>query len=258
MTSSPARNLLQDLNIAAPYATEARRLLETLARLDPGAEHRSYMITSAGRGEGKSTTCSLLGIVAAKVFHKRTLVIDADLHRPTAHELLGTAQRPGLFEALNGLAPLEKATRATLLPTLWMIPSGKVRGPAEEAYDNERFKALLETVKPAFDLIFIDAAPVVPVVEPLQIARHVDGILVVAMAGRSHVHMVRRMTEILEPVRSKISGIILNNAAEGLPYYYDYRYYGYERRRGGDRRAQLHALPGKAPTTGPRRGASGM
>jgi len=67
----------------------------------------------------------------------------------------------------------------------------------------------------------------VPVVEPLMMAEHVDSVLVVAMAGRTPLMLVRRMRQLIEPIFPKISGVVLNNAVEGLPYYYDYRYYGY-------------------------------
>ncbi|MGH7681250.1 MAG: hypothetical protein ACRENN_04610, partial [Candidatus Eiseniibacteriota bacterium] len=70
--------------------------------------------------------------------------------------------------------------------------------------------------------------PTVPAIEPILMAEHVDSILVVAMAGRTPVAMVRRSMQILAPVASKIAGVILNNAADGLPYFFNYSYYGYE------------------------------
>jgi capsular exopolysaccharide synthesis family protein len=223
-----SRNLIQDFNINAPYVTEVRRLLQTLARQDTGSERKVYMMASPGRGEGKSTICALLAIIAARVFHKRTLVIDSDLRRPMVHHLLGISQRPGLFEVMHGSMSLEDATRPTLLSTLFAIPSGRPSGSMGEAYVDSAFASLLTKLRPHYDMIFIDAAPVVPVVEPLLIAEHVDALLIVAMASRTPLMLLRRMRHLLEPLMPKVSGVILNNAVEGLPYYYDYRYYGYE------------------------------
>jgi capsular exopolysaccharide synthesis family protein len=186
------------------------------------------MVTSAGRGEGKSTIAGLLAVVAARIFHRRTLIIDSDLRRPSLHHLLACTERPGLFEVIHETAPIEAALRATSIPTLTAMLSGKVAGPLSEAYDDERFSAILKDVRSRYDLIVVDAAPIVPVIEPLLIAEHVDGVLLVAMAGKTPVPMVRRMRQILGPIESKVMGAILNNATEGLPYYYDYRYYGYE------------------------------
>jgi len=232
------RSLIQDFNLDAPYVTESRRLLQSLARRDTAEGSRVYLLTSAGRGEGKSTITSMLGVVAARVFHKRTLVLDGDMRRPTVHTLMSMRQTPGLREVLRGDVLAERAVRQVpLLPTLSVMTSGVARHSAHEMYDNDRFRDVLEILKPAFDLILIDAAPVVPVVEPLLMAEHADSVLLVVMAGRTPVNLLRRMREIIEPVAPKVSGIILNNATEGLPYYYDYKYYGYAaetpKRKGG-------------------------
>jgi succinoglycan biosynthesis transport protein ExoP len=186
------------------------------------------MITSAGRGEGKSTICALLGIVAARIFHRHTLIIDGDMRRPTIHQLLDLSQKPGLFEVLHGKATLDVARRPTALPLLHALPSGKPGPHVSDAYDDDAFEKLIQGMRPSYDLIFIDAAPVVPVVEPIMMAEHADGILLVAMAGKTPITMIRRMRGILAPVEAKVAGAIVNNATEGLPYYYDYSYYGYK------------------------------
>ena len=59
-------------------------------------------------------------------------------------------------------------------------------------------------------------------------AEHVDALLIVAMAGRTPASLARRLQKLLAPFSSKIAGVILNNATEELPYYHDYRYYGYK------------------------------
>jgi capsular exopolysaccharide synthesis family protein len=227
VSHSDSRNLLEDFNINAPHVTEVRRLLQTLTRQDAGQNKKVYMMASAGRGEGKSTVCALLAIISAKIFHRRTLVIDGDMRRPTLHHLLGLPQRPGLYDALHHIQPLDVVTRPTPLSNLFAITSGSATGSAGEAYIDSEFADLVQTVRPMYDIIFIDAAPVVPVVEPLLMAEHVDSVLVVAMAGRTPLMLVRRMRQLIDPIHSKVSGVVLNNAVEGLPYYYDYRYYGY-------------------------------
>ncbi len=222
------RSLFTEFSTDAPYVTEARRLLQSLMRRHRGPSCRVYMISSAGRGEGKSTICALLGIVAARIFHRHTLVVDADMRRPTMHHLLDLSQKPGLYELLHGTAPLDHARRSTTLPLLHAIPSGKPGTHVSDAYDDGAFEKMIQSLRPSYDLIFIDAAPIVPVVEPIMMAEHVDGILLIAMAGRTPITMIRRMRGILAPVESKVAGAIVNNATEGLPYYYDYSYYGYK------------------------------
>jgi capsular exopolysaccharide synthesis family protein len=185
-----------------------------------------YMVTSATRREGKSTICSLLAIVSAMVYHKRTLVIDGDFRRPSLHKLLGLGEGLGLCEALGGRISYDFVIRRTALPLLFAISSGKPFGPAGEAYRDEEFARLIASVRQGFELIFVDSPPVLPVIEPLLMAEHVDGLLLVVMAARTPLALVRRMRQILKPVTPKVCGSILNNAMDGLPYYYDHRYYG--------------------------------
>ena len=224
------KNLLDELSLDAPYVTETRRLLQNLYRLQRSApsEIRSYMVTSAGGGEGKSTICSLMAILSARIFHKRTLLIDGDLHRPSAHALVGVVRGPGLYEILRRGAAVAEVTRATSLPLLWVIPSGYPREEVGGAYSDEDFSRLLREVRSTYDVIFVDAPPAVPALEPVLMGDHVDGILIVAMAGRTPLAMVRRSVQVLEPLKKKIVGIILNNAVDGLPYAFNYRYYGFE------------------------------
>lgn len=228
MPKDAPRSLFTEFSTDAPYVTEARRLLQSLMRQHRGPACRVYMVSSAGRGEGKSTICGLLGIVAARIFHRHTLIIDADMRRPTMHQLLDLSQKPGLYDLLHGTVSLDLARRPTTLPLLHAIPSGKPGSHVSDAYDDEAFEKLLQSLRPSYDLIFIDAAPIVPVVEPIMMAEHADGILLVAMAGKTPITMIRRMRGILSPVANKVAGAIVNNATEGLPYYYDYSYYGYK------------------------------
>jgi capsular exopolysaccharide synthesis family protein len=242
------QDLLDGFEIDAPYVTEVRRLIQNLSRNHGGAkaDRRTYLVTSAARDEGKSTTCALLAIVAARVFHRRTLLIDGDLRRPTVHTLLRVSRGPGLREILEQRISVRDATRPTALPLLSVITRGDSSVPASEAYSDEAFAALMREVRDRYDYVFVDAAPVVPVIEPILMAEHVDAVLVVAMAGKTPVNMVKRSMQILAPVTSKIAGVVLNNAMDGLPYYYDYRYYGYKERRPNPL-SQPDARPGDDP-----------
>jgi capsular exopolysaccharide synthesis family protein len=254
-----APNLFDAFDVDTPVVTEVRRLLQNLTRQSKTAERRVLLVTSAARGEGKTTISGLLALVSAHVFRKRTLLIDADLRRPAVHHLFGISQRPGLYELLHDEATLERVTRTTPYPTLSIITSGHPVGPAGEAYDDDAFQALLASLRTQYDLIYVDSAPVVPVVEPLLMAEHADAILLVAMAGQTPVSLLRRMKQIVAPVRQKVAGVILNNATDGLPYYYDYRYYGYAPDRRGKRKrttedGESAAKPESAPDA--TRGAS--
>lgn len=229
--SKPAPTLFDAFDVDTPVITEVRRLLQNLARHSRNGERKIFLMTSAGRGEGKTTISGLLALVSAQVFRKRTLLIDADLRRPAVHSLLGIAQSPGLLDLFRGKCSIETATRPTPVPTFWVIASGKTSGSVAEAYDDDMFASILTTVRPRYDMIFVDSAPVVPVVEPLLMAEHVDAMILVSRAGKTPVTLIRRMKQLVAPYSDKIVGGILNNASDGLPYYYDYSYYGYQKNR---------------------------
>jgi capsular exopolysaccharide synthesis family protein len=243
---SRRNNLIRDFNAEAPYVTEVRRLLQTLLREGKRDGRRVYLLTSATRGEGKSTISGLLAIAASRFFGQRTLLIDGDPRRPTQHQLFDLTKKPGLFEVLHERSPFESAVRPTAIPTLSVLSSGESVGPDSEAYRDEEFAELIARIRDRYDLVLVDSPPIVPVAEPLMMAEHVDGILLVVMAGKTPVNLIRRMKQIIEPVSSKVVGVVLNNALDGLPYYYDYRYYGY-RQQEASRIRRKHAGGATAP-----------
>ncbi len=225
------QSLFGGISLETPHITEVRRLLQMLQQRSVGMRRQIYMITSAGRGEGKSTITGLLAFVAARIFNKRTVVVDGDLHRPMLHLLMGLTQAPGLFEYMHGRATIERVARPTPVPTLRAITAGHVLHPMGDAYHDGAFRDLLAGLREESDLIFVDSAPIVPVIEPTLMAEHVDAILTVVMAGRTSVPAARRLRRLLEPLQPKLVGAIVNNASRALPYYYEYRYYGYEPER---------------------------
>ena len=99
----------------------------------------------------------------------------------------------GLYDLLHRIQPLDIVTRPTPINNLFAITIGRATGSPGEAYNDTEFAGLLDAVRPKYDLIFIDAAPVVPVVEPLLMAEHVDSVLAVTMAGRTPLMLVRRI-----------------------------------------------------------------
>jgi capsular exopolysaccharide synthesis family protein len=236
------RTLLDEFTTEAPHVTEVRRMLQTLLREHRSTDRKVFMFTSASRGEGKSTTCALVGLVAARIFHRRILVIDTDMRRPTGHTLLAVSRSPGLFEYLVHGASIDVVQHPTLVPSLHLIPAGQASARVSESFSDTKFAELLAAVRDSYDFIFVDTAPVIPVIEPIMIAELVDGIVLVASAGVTPIPLIRRMVSILEPVRDKIVGGILCNASEGLPYFYDYAYYGYKPTSSQRRRSETSSI----------------
>ncbi len=211
-----------------PFANEFRRLLVKIIKSGTGSDEKSIMLTSAMLSEGKSTICSFLGITAAKQNGLKTLIIDSDLRRPSIHRFFDVERKHGISDILvDGFAAVE-AVKRTSIEKLDIITSGSSYAHPAEIFDAESIGYIIEELKFYYDLILVDAAPLMPVSDPLLLATKVDKIILVVKAGSTDREVVIKSAEILSSSRDKILGVVMNNMSNSLPYYYDYQYYGYD------------------------------
>lgn len=180
---------------------EAFRVLQAkLPFLNPGASVKTILVTSATRGEGKSTISSNLAVALAQRGN-RVLLIDADMRRPSQHNTFPKEQlaqveegtelpvphirKPGLSEALihlnseNGYDVLHATVKHTGIPDLYLIPSGTVPPNPIELLNSEMMTEWLELAKSEYDVIVIDSPPVRAVADPMILANIVDAIVYV-------------------------------------------------------------------------------
>ena len=183
---------------------EAFRVLQAkLPFLNPGASVKTILVTSATRGEGKSTLSSNLAVTLAQRGNK-VLLIDADMRRPSQHstfsneqllqEETGTSElpvaridtrKPGLSEAIihlnaeNADDVLHAMVKQTDIPDLYLLPSGTVPPNPIELLNSEMMNRLLELAKSEYDVIVIDSPPVRAVADPMILANIVDAIVYV-------------------------------------------------------------------------------
>ena len=188
---------------------------------------KNFLITSATVGEGKSIIASFLAITISKYRETNTLLVDCDLRRPKIHKLFGLEQQGGFFEVMSGEISLKSSFKDTPINNLKILTSGKqTRSPAE-LFNSLRLKDLFAEMKFYFDAIIVDCAPVIPVSDPLILSNEMDGVLLVVRAGKTQREVVKRATDLMKDAGVNILGVILNNMERALPYYYDYKYYGY-------------------------------
>ncbi|MBD3403605.1 polysaccharide biosynthesis tyrosine autokinase [candidate division GN15 bacterium] len=234
-------SIIDYYSLESPFATEFRRLLQRLKRHDAGHELKVVMITSANLSEGKSTICALMSITAAKKGIK-TLLVDTDLRRPTVHKLFNVDREPGLTGVLeNGLIG-KNVVRKSPLEHLDLITAGRPTAEAAEVFDAPAIGRLLTEMKFYYDLIIVDCAPIIPVSDPMLLAPEVDGVLMVVRAGQTSRDVATRAVDIMRSNKTEILGVVLNNANNTLPYYYDYKYYGYNYAPSrAEQRANKHA-----------------
>lgn len=219
-------SIIDLFSLETSFATEFRRLLHNLLHSERKTELKTVLLTSSTLSEGKSTTCALLAITAAKNGLK-TLLLDCDLRRPAVHKLFQLERDRGTGEVLaEGLA-VKNAIKKSGLDNLDIITAGKVYAHPAEVFHSPSIGRLLEEVKFYYDLILIDSPPIIPVSDPMLLANEVDGVILVVKAGETQREVVSRSVEIINADRPKLLGVILNNVGNTLPFYYDDHYYGY-------------------------------
>jgi capsular exopolysaccharide synthesis family protein len=140
----------------------------------------------------------------------RTLLIDGDLRRPNLHHIFRLPNRAGLSSYLSGYSSINEIIQPTELTNVELIPAGPIQPNPSELLGNYRISELLEYAKETYDLILIDAAPLLVVSDPAVLARAVDGVVVMIRALRTNREDIVKSQKLLEPFKDKVLGFILN------------------------------------------------
>jgi capsular exopolysaccharide synthesis family protein len=207
--------------------SESFRVLRTsLIYCWPERRPRVVVVSSTVPDEGK-TLVSVHLAVSLALAGDEVLLIDADLRKPAAHEMLRTRRGPGLADAFAGRIKLSECIRATGIPHVSILPSGSsVPSPADLLTVNTMPK-VLDGLRGFYDWIVVDTPPLGAVPEALILAPLSDGALVVAAADRVRRNAVRLTLERLVEANARILGIVLNRAEVGIHSGYYGHYYGH-------------------------------
>jgi len=185
-------------------------------------------LVSGGVGEGKSTTLNNLAFTFAKGGY-RTLIVDADLRRPSQHRLFGVSNERGLTDYLTTDIPLDPLLIQTPVENLSLLTSGRLPIDAVGILNSQRMMELIKYVKANFDMVFFDSPPILGVSDASVIASSVDMTMVVVQHRRFPRSMLQRVKQGLTNVGAKIVGCVLNNTDIRHDEYYEYytSYYQY-------------------------------
>lgn len=187
--------------------------------------YRAIMLTSAGPGEGKSTTLANLGVAMAQAGNK-VLIVDCDLRKPVQHKVFELSNIKGITNVLVDHVSIDEAIQSSRVPDLSILTSGPIPPNPSELLGSERMKGLIEELKDQFDLVLFDTPPVVAVTDAAVLAAQLDGIILVLRSGVAKIDMAKQAKELLEKANGKIIGTVLygvNFSGEDYHYYY---YYG--------------------------------
>jgi capsular exopolysaccharide synthesis family protein len=197
------------------------------------------MVTSSTTQEGKSLTSANLAVTIAQTGRK-TLVIDADMRRPTAHKNFNLSREKGLSGILSGSYSAESAIIETDVENLEVISAGAIPSNPSELICSTAMPKLLEWARQNYDFVIVDTPPVVPVTDPSIISTLVDGVILIIRSASSRKREVTEALSRLMHTDANILGVILNDydmkRVYGSYYYYyhyynTYHYYGDQKTR---------------------------
>ena len=220
---------------ASETLNQSYEALRSSLRLLNGARPlKTLLFTSAQPEEGKTTVAVGLALAMARA-EKRVLIVDADLHRPKVHSLLGLQNTKGLGDIIAGDLRDADAVRAIQIPalsgrqprTLSVLTSGRTVANAFDALQSPALEEVIRHVASVYDVVLIDAPPVLSVSDPLLLAPLVDGVVLIVKTGAVTEADARCAKERLDQVGAHILGVVMNRYDERLHGPGFHPYHGY-------------------------------
>ncbi|WP_181309512.1 polysaccharide biosynthesis tyrosine autokinase [Nocardioides campestrisoli] len=227
-SSAPKRPLISSLEPHAPRVEAFRVLRTNMQFVDVDrAGGRAYVVSSSIPGEGKTTTSVNLALATAQAGTK-VVVVEADLRRPRLSHALGIDNTIGLTTALVGKVSLDDALQEQE-SGLTVLPSGAIPPNPSELLQSHAMEELLAELRSRFDLVILDAPPLLPVTDAALIASQADGALLVARYGKTTKDQLTHAVERLDAVGARTVGVVLNmvphrRGMSGYGYGYGYGY----------------------------------
>lgn len=220
--------LLTDIDPYSPRAEAFRVLRTNLQFIDPDADQKVFVVTSALPGEGKSSTTINLALALTENGN-RVAVIEGDLRRPRIAEKLGIVGAVGLTTVLVGRSSLADALQTTNHDRLDVLTSGKTPPNPAELLQTRAMSNVIDELRADHDFVLIDAPPLLPVTDAAIIASKVDGAILVVRHGETTHDQLRGAAERLAAVDGRLIAAIVNmtptnKSSAGYGYGYGYGY----------------------------------
>lgn len=208
-------------------SAEAFRTLRTniqFSSLDN--ELKSIVVTSSGPGEGKSTVMSNLAITMAES-GKRVILVDCDFRKPSIHKKMGVTNAIGLTNILVQNVAKEDCMAQSTVKNLFILTSGPIPPNPAELLGTKKMRDFIEELKSEFDMVLIDAPPVLAVTDAQILSTIADGVIFVASYGEAQKNALVDAKELIDKVGGKVIGIVFNKVPESVSGYYGKYYKGY-------------------------------
>jgi capsular exopolysaccharide synthesis family protein len=165
------------------------------------------MTSSALPGEGKSLTAVNLALTLSESYHRRVLLIDADLRRPTVQRIFGIPPITGLNEGLKASEDRPMAL-TPVSERLFVLPAGRPEADPMSGLTSERMRRLITQAASSFEWVIVDSPPVGLLPDASLLSAFVDGVLLVVRAGKAPFSLVKRTVDSI--THERILGVVMN------------------------------------------------
>lgn len=216
--------LLTQSGHQSPRAESFRQLRTNLQFANISGRAETLLVTSSLPGEGKSTTATNLAIAMSQA-GQTVCLVDADLRRPSVSEYLGLDRNAGLTTALVGISDVNDLLQPWGGDNLFVLTSGAIPPNPSELLGSAAMEQLILGLQDAFDVVIIDAPPLLPVTDAAVLAQHVGGVVVVVGSQKVKRQELEKALGALDMVDATLLGVILNLLPQKGPDSYAYGYY---------------------------------
>lgn len=218
------RQLIVHEQAKSPIAEAFRTLRTNIQFAQIDGELKTIMFTSAGPGEGKSTTTANTAVALAQS-GKNVILVDCDLRKPVQHRIFGKKNK-GVTNALVEDIPAISLLQDTEVEGLRLLTSGPIPPNPSELLGSDAMLQILHSLEAEADYVVVDAPPVVAVTDACVLASKVDGVLLVVAAGVARPEMAQKAKELLKKANGRILGAVINRVEIEEEHAYYYYYYG--------------------------------
>jgi capsular exopolysaccharide synthesis family protein len=210
----------------APGAEAFRHLSASLLYSRTGQSVRRILVTSPAEGDGKTSIASNLAITLAHQ-RQRVLLIDCDVYGKL-HTIFQFPVSPGVSEVVLDAIHPSDAIRATGIPGLSLMTSGKPPQNGSDVVGSERMRAMLRDMGQEFDLVVLDCSPILALADSTILGVNSDAVLLVVRAGHTASVAALEAMRQLSAVGANVAGVVLNDpddrARQYGSYYPSYQY----------------------------------
>ncbi len=224
------RRLMTREDPRSPISEAYRSLRTSMLYTGVESEVKSILVSSAGPGEGKTTTVANMAITYANLGRK-TLLIDTDLRRPVVHKIFDLDKEPGITNYLSGnITDFNQLVKTTDIDNLKAVTSGIIPPNPSELLGSKKMGNLIKNLEKDWDIILFDSPPLVAVTDATMVSKEIDKIIIVVKVGYTDKKAFEHTVRALRNVNAPIGGVVLNAVTQKNSYgayYYYYQYYHY-------------------------------